>query len=91
MTNSQTPETNKPEQFWWPSLEAFDDLTVEEIEDGFSFIAPDDTECGAWIAYFNETPERQELFSTALIESIKERITLLNDVETQELINGQQD
>jgi hypothetical protein len=70
------------EEFWWPSPEAFDDLTVEEIEDGFSFTAPDDTECGAWIAYFNETPERQEIFSVALIESIKEQITRLNNGET---------
>jgi isopropylmalate/homocitrate/citramalate synthase len=79
------------EEFWWPSLEAFDDLSVEEIEDGFAFIAPDDTECGAWLAYFNETPERQEIFSAALIESIKEQIERVNNGETKELTDGQQD
>jgi len=67
------------EEFWWPSPEAFDDLTVEEIEDGFSFTAPDETECGAWLAYFNETPERQEIFSVALIASIKEQIERVNN------------
>jgi hypothetical protein len=77
------------EEFWWPSPEAFDDLTVEEIEDGFAFIAPDDTECGVWLAHFNETPERQEIFSAALISSLKDQIEMLNNGKTQELTDWQ--
>ena len=30
-------------EFFWPSPEAFDDLTVEDAEEGFTLIAPDDT------------------------------------------------
>ena len=81
---------------WWPHPSALSDLSVAltDEEGGACLIhlsAPDGTECADWLAYFNETPEREEIFSAALIGSIKEQITLLDDVETQELINGQQD
>jgi hypothetical protein len=47
---------------WWPHSTALSDLTVEETETGLNFSAPDDTECGAWLAYFSQTAELREEF-----------------------------
>jgi hypothetical protein len=54
------------EKFWWPSLGDFDDVSVEETEEGFTFSAPDDTEAGAWLQYWSSTEERLLVFETEL-------------------------
>jgi len=59
------------ESFWWPSLEALKDLTVEDAEEGFTLIAPDGTECAEWLAYWNQSPEHIELFTKEFINAIK--------------------
>ena len=46
--------TETPLEMWWPSPEAFDDLTVTDAEDGWTFSAPDDTELAGWLAYWNQ-------------------------------------
>ena len=48
--------------FWWPSPEAFEDLVVEDSDTGFLLSAPDDTECGEWLAYWNQNEEFHTLF-----------------------------
>lgn len=44
-------------EFWWPSPEAFEDLVVEDSDTGFLLSAPDHTECGEWLAYWNQNEE----------------------------------
>lgn len=80
-----------PTDIWWPHPSALDDLTVEETEDGFTLSAPDDTECAAWLAYFDETDERREVFSVALTDLLlkKANETLNAHGETQAVPNEQ--
>ncbi len=68
-------------EFWWPHPDALKDLVVEEVDKGFDLSAPDDSECGQWLAYFSSTPELNKLFQEKFIES------LLNYIES--LDNGQ--
>jgi hypothetical protein len=56
---------------WWPSLEAFDDLTVEDAENGFTLSAPDDTECGEWLAFWNQDEAHHMVFEKEFTEVIK--------------------
>jgi hypothetical protein len=67
--------------FWWPHPDSLKDLVVEEVDHGFDLSAPDDSECGQWLAYFTSTPELNQLFQEKFIES------LLNYIES--LDNGQ--
>jgi hypothetical protein len=76
-------------EFWWPSPEAFDDLTVEDAEEGFTLEAPDDTECGEWLAYWNQTPDHVECFTEAFTENLRNYLETI-DGQTEELTNGQQ-
>jgi hypothetical protein len=76
LPNPSSPTSN-PEEFWWPDPSAFDDLVVEfeDLEDGTHSIhleAPDDTECGAWLAHFNKTPELVELFTKEFMRCLTE-------------------
>ena len=73
----------KPTEFWWPSPEAFDDLTVEGTEEGFTLDAPDDTECGEWLAYWDQSSEHIKLFTEVVTKS------LLNHVNTISEQHGQ--
>ena len=88
----QSTDSLKPTEFWWPSPEAFDDLTVEDAEEGFTLEAPDDTECGEWLAYWNQTPDHIECFTEAFTEALKNNLdTILGqDGQTQELTDWQQ-
>ena len=85
----QSTDSLKPTEFWWPSPEAFDDLTVEDAEEGFTLEAPDDTECGEWLAYWNQTPDHIELFTEAFTETLRNHLATI-DGQTQELTYGQQ-
>ena len=76
-------------EFFWPSPEAFDDLTVEDAEEGFTLIAPDDTECGEWLAYWNQSPEHVELFTEAFTANLRNYLELI-DGQTKDIADGQQ-
>lgn len=65
-------------QIWWPSPEALDDLTVEDSEEGFSLSAPDNTECAAWLAYYNQTEELREQFNREFLAAITDYVKTLN-------------
>jgi hypothetical protein len=88
----QSTDYPKPTEFWWPSLEAFDDLTVEDAEEGFTLTAPDETVCGEWLAYWNQSPEHIELFTEAFTEALKNNLDFLleQNGQTEELTDGQQ-
>jgi hypothetical protein len=76
---------------WWPSPEALEDLTVEDAEEGFTLEAPDDSECGEWLAFWNQSPEHIEIFSDAFIEALMSRIkTLESKNGKDEIVPDQQ-
>ena len=79
----QSTDSQKPTEFWWPDPSAFEDLTVEDAEGGFTLTAPDDTECGDWLTYWNQSPEHIELFTEAFTECLQ------NYIDTTIEENGQ--
>jgi hypothetical protein len=80
----------KPTDFWWPSPEAFENLTVEDADVGFTLDAPDDSECGEWLAFWNQSPEHLELFTEVVTTSLlKHANTILEQHgQTEELTDG---
>jgi hypothetical protein len=86
----QSTDSLKPTEFWWPSPEAFDDLTVEDAEEGFTLEAPDDTECGEWLAYWNQSSEHIELFTEEFTKCLQNHIdtTLEEHGQTQDISDG---
>ncbi len=77
---------------WWPSPEAFNDLTVEDAENGFTLSAPDDTECGEWLAFWSQDESHHMVFEKEFTEVIKHYTnqTLEQHGET-EAISDEQD
>ena len=61
--DKSSPESGDFDLFWWPGLEALEDLEVENTEEGFLLSAPDGTLCSDWLEYWSETPEREAIFS----------------------------
>jgi len=87
----QSTNSEKPIEFWWPSPEAFESLTVEDAEEGFTLEAPDDSECGEWLAFWNQSPEHIEIFSDAFTEALMSRIkTLESQNGKDEIVPDQQ-
>ena len=86
----QLTDSLKPTEFWWPSPGAFDYLPVEDTKEGFTLEAPDDTECGEWLAYWNQSPEHVELFTEAFTECLQNHIdtTLEENGQTEKLTDG---
>lgn len=64
-------------QMWWPNPKALEDLTVEEIEDGFQLSAPDGSECGDWLKHFTQTEKLKQEFQleleTCLLNYLREQ------------------
>ena len=58
-------------EMWWPSPEAFEDLTVEDAEHGFDLSAPDDTECGEWLAYWAQDEVHHKVFEEEFIAVLR--------------------
>ena len=71
-----TPEEELCE-IWWPSSSSLNDLTVEEIEGGFTLSAPDGTECADWLGYYNSTDELRERFNSAFVKALTDYIRKL--------------
>jgi hypothetical protein len=70
---------DETEQFWWPSLEDLDDLTVEYTEEGFLLSAPDGTLCSDWLAYWSESPEREAIFSQEFQKVLLDHLEILTN------------
>ena len=92
--NQSCPTYNQSE-IWWPKPSALDDLQVEfeDTEDGGSLIhlsAEDGTECAEWLAYFQETPERQATFERELLKSLLQHAQRVIDGQTEGLPNGEE-
>ena len=85
----QLTNSLKPTDFWWPSPAAFDDLDVEEVEEGFTLSAPDDSECGEWLAFWNQSPEHLELFTKEFTKNLLNYLEEING-QTERLPDGGQ-
>lgn len=79
-------------EFWWPSPDAFHDLTVTDIEDGWELSAPDNAELAVWLAYWNQDEERHALFQTVFVKALTEHANLVLNTDEQhgeaEVTNG---
>ena len=77
-------------KIWWPSPEAFEDLTVEDAEHGFDLSAPDDTECGDWLAFWSQDEAHHAVFEKEFTEVLRNSANrvLENHVENEELPDG---
>ena len=74
---------------WWPHPDAFDDLIVTDTEEGFELSAPDGSECGLWLGYFNRTEELHKEFETAFVQILREAVERkLTDEPTEVTANG---
>ena len=74
-------------KMWWPSPEAFEDLTVKDAEHGFDLSAPDDTECGDWLAFWSQDEAHHTVFEKEFTEVLRNSANrvLENHVENEEL------
>lgn len=68
---STTSQKHTDLRMWWPSPEAFDDLVVEDAEHGFDLSAPDATECGEWLSFWNQDEEHHTFFEQEFIQVLK--------------------
>jgi hypothetical protein len=69
-------------EFWWPHPDAFNDLEVTDIEDGWQLSAPDDTELAAWLNYWGQDEEHHAIFQTIFVRALTEHANLvLDDLE----------
>ncbi len=77
-------------EMWWPSPEAFEDMVVEDAEHGFDLSAPDDTECGEWLAYWNQDEAHHKIFEEEFITVLRHYANRLleNHGENEELPDG---
>lgn len=81
----QSTNSPKPTDFWWISLEAFDDITVEDTEEGFTFSAPYGSEASQWLTHYSSTEELHAQFTQELTKTLMDRV---KHYDTQEEING---
>lgn len=70
-------------EMWWPHPDAFSDLEVTEIVDGWQLSAPDNSELGVWLEHWNQDEEHLQFFQAEFIE------TLLAHIKTLDLEHGQ--
>jgi hypothetical protein len=69
----QSTNSEKPIEFWWPHPDAFEDLTVEDAENGFTLSAPDDTECAEWLSYWDQDEAHHKIFEDEFIRVLTDQ------------------
>lgn len=80
---STTSQKLSDDSFWWPSPDAFSDLTVTDSEDGWELSAPNDTELAAWLNHWNQDEERHALFQTVFVRALTEHANLVLNTNEQ--------
>jgi hypothetical protein len=81
-------------EMWWPSPEAFEDLTVEDAEHGFDLSAPDGTECAEWLAYWDQDETHHKVFEeefTKILSDYANKILDTNGKDEELPDGGQED
>jgi len=81
----QSTNSPKPTDFWWLHPDSFSELVVEDTEEGWSLSAPNESEAGQWLAYYNSTEELQAQFNEEFKKALMNRV---KHYDTQEEING---
>ena len=91
---STTSQKLSDSSFWWPSPDAFNDLTVTYIDDGWELSAPDDTELAGWLNYWSQDEKRHALFQTVFVGTLTEHANFVLNTHEQhgetEIIGGRQ-
>jgi hypothetical protein len=64
-------------EWWWPSPDAFNDLEVTDIEEGWQLSAPDFTELAEWLNYWNQSEEHHALFQTVFVKTLTDHAELV--------------
>ena len=59
-------------EMWWPSPDAFEDLMVEDTETGFDLSAPDGSECGDWLAHWNQDEAHHKVFEQQFVHILSQ-------------------
>jgi hypothetical protein len=82
--------TETPIEMWWPSPSALDDLTVKDAEHGFDLLAPDDTECGEWLAFWTQDEAHHKVFEDEFIAVLRNQANKVLEThgENEELPDG---
>ncbi len=77
---------------WWPSPEAFEDLEVTDIEEGWQLSAPDDTELAEWLNYWSQDEEHHVFFEKAFLEVLTNHANFILDQhgKAEDLPDGRQ-
>ena len=74
---------NVESEWWWPHPDAFNDLEVTDIEEGWQLSAPDDTELAEWLSYWSQDEEHHALFQKVFLKALTDHAEfVLNDLET---------
>jgi len=71
---------------WWPHPDAFDEMTVEDWEHGYTFVAPDDSPAGKWLAFWNQSPEHAEFFTEEFLRTLTNHVQQNGKAEA--IVNG---
>lgn len=72
-------------EWWWPHPDAFNDLEVTGIEEGWQLSAPDDTELAEWLSYWSQDEEHHALFQKVFVKALTDHAEfVLNDLETND-------
>jgi len=78
----QSTNSPKPTDFWWPHPDSFSEIVIEDTEEGFTFSAPNESEAGQWIAYYNSTEELQAQFGKEFKKALMNNLEYCESQET---------
>jgi len=65
-------------EMWWPHPDAFQDLKVTDTETGWQLEAPDDSELGNWLGYWNQDEVHHAFFEAEFIAALLAHIKTLD-------------
>jgi len=78
----QSTSSPKPTDFWWPHPDSFSEIVVEDTEEGFTLSAPDESEAGQWLAYYNSTEELHAQFNQEFTKALMNHLEYCESQET---------
>ena len=82
MQSTDSPTLSEAD-WWMPSPESFDDLTVTDTETGWELSAPDDTELAEWLSYWSQDEEHHAFFERTFLSILTYHAeTVLSNLET---------
>ena len=76
MQSTDSPTLSEAD-WWMPSPESFDDLTVTDTETGWELSAPDDTELAEWLSYWSQDEEHHAFFERTFLSILTDHAELV--------------